>query len=74
MEALRDDVRRVLRDARIGYSGLVARGDTVEVRIRDGADVAQALTKLRELSQPLGGLLGGTGPAQRRHQRCRQAG
>ncbi|MGZ8325165.1 MAG: protein translocase subunit SecD [Rhodoplanes sp.] len=61
VEALRDDVRRVLRDARIGYSGLNARGDTVEVRIRDAADVPQALTKLRELSQPLGGLLGGTG-------------
>jgi preprotein translocase subunit SecD len=61
VESLRDDVRRVLRDARIGYSGLTARGDTVEVRIREPADVPQALAKLRELSQPLGGLLGGTG-------------
>ena len=61
VEALRDDVRRVLRDTRIGYSGLIARGDTVEVRIRDVADEPQALSKLRELSQPLGGLLGGTG-------------
>ena len=61
VDALRDDVRRALRDARIGYSGLVARGDSVEVRIRDTADVPQALAKLRELSQPLGGLLGGTG-------------
>ena len=34
VEALRDDVRRVLRDARIGYSGLNARGDTVEVRTK----------------------------------------
>jgi preprotein translocase subunit SecD len=61
VEALRDDVRRVLRDARIGYTGLVARGDTVEVRLREGADQAQALSKLRELSQPLGGILGGSG-------------
>ncbi|MEZ5888951.1 MAG: protein translocase subunit SecD [Xanthobacteraceae bacterium] len=61
VEALRDDVRRALRDARIGYAGLAARGDTVEVRIRDIANVPQALAKLRELSQPLGGLLGGTG-------------
>ncbi|RAI39597.1 protein translocase subunit SecD [Rhodoplanes roseus] len=61
VENLRDDVRRVLRDARIGYVGLTARGDTVEVRIREGADATQALTKLRELSQPLGGLLGNTG-------------
>jgi len=61
VDALRDDVRRVLRDARIGYTGLTARGSSVEVRIRDDADFDQALSKLRELSQPLGGLLGGTG-------------
>ena len=60
-EALRDDVRRVLRDARIGYSGLAVRGDSVEVRIREGFDPQQALAKLQELSQPLGGLIGGTG-------------
>jgi preprotein translocase subunit SecD len=61
VEALRDDVRRVLRDARVGYTGLTARGATVEVRIREGADFQTALTKLRDLSQPLGGILGGTG-------------
>ena len=37
LETLRDDVRRVLRDARIGYTGLVVRGNSVEVRIREGA-------------------------------------
>jgi preprotein translocase subunit SecD len=62
VEQLRDDVRRVLRDARIGYSSITARGaNTVEVRIREPNDVPQALTKLRELSQPLGGLLSATG-------------
>ena len=62
LEALRDEVRRVLRDARIGYTGLVVRGNNaVEVRIREGANSAQALPKLRELSQPLGGFLGTTG-------------
>jgi preprotein translocase subunit SecD len=60
-EALRDDVRRVLRDARVGYTGLVVRGLTVEVRIRDESNFDQALAKLRELSQPLGGLLNATG-------------
>ena len=61
-ESLRDDVRAtLLRSPRIGYTGLVARGETVDVRIREGSDLAQALTRLRELSQPLGGLLGGTG-------------
>jgi preprotein translocase subunit SecD len=61
LDQVRDDVRRTLRDAKIGYTGLAIRGDTVEVRIREGADFAQAYSKLRELSVPLGGLLGGTG-------------
>src|SRR5437764_1585541 len=59
VQSLLDDVRRVLRDAPIGYAGLVARGDSVEVRIREGGDPQLALAKLRELSQPLGGVLGG---------------
>jgi preprotein translocase subunit SecD len=58
LEALRDDVRRVLRDARVGYTGLVVRGNSVEVRIREGSNFDQALEKLRELSQPIGGVLG----------------
>jgi preprotein translocase subunit SecD len=60
LEALRDDVRRVLRDARVGYTGLVVRGNSVEVRIREGSNFDQAVEKLRELSQPLGGILGST--------------
>src|SRR5437764_1006728 len=61
LDQVRDDVRRVLRDARIPYTGLATRGDSVEVRITKDTDAAAALTKLRELSQPLGGLLGSSG-------------
>jgi preprotein translocase subunit SecD len=58
VETLRDDVRRVLRDARVGIaSPPVIRGNTVEVRIRDN-DVQQGLAKLRELAIPIGGVLG----------------
>ncbi|HMK79926.1 MAG TPA: protein translocase subunit SecD [Xanthobacteraceae bacterium] len=57
VEVLRDDVRRTLRDARLGNTNTV-RGDTVEVKLRDPNDTAQALAKLRELSQPIGGVLG----------------
>jgi preprotein translocase subunit SecD len=60
-EAVRDDVRNALRSARIGYTGLVIRDLTVEVRIREENDFPNALTKLRELSQPLGGFLSSTG-------------
>ena len=61
LEQVRDDVRRTLRDAKIPYTGLAVRADNVEVRITNGAEAPTALTKLRELSQPLGGLLGSSG-------------
>ena len=61
LETLRDDVRRVLREARIGYIGLVVRGNSVEVRIREGQNSGQAQEKLQTLSQPLGGILSATG-------------
>jgi preprotein translocase subunit SecD len=60
LDQVRDDVRRTLRDAKIGYTGLAVRTDAVEVRIKD-TDLPAALTKLRELSQPLGGLMGSSG-------------
>ncbi len=59
-DQIRDDVRRTLRDAKIGYTGLSTRPDSVEVRVKE-SDLATALAKLRELSQPLGGLLGSSG-------------
>jgi preprotein translocase subunit SecD len=58
LEALRDDVRRVLRDARIGYTGLVVRGNSVEVRVREGTNSSEARAKLQTLSQPVGGVFG----------------
>ncbi len=62
LEVLRDDVRRVVRENRLGSAAAVAiRGSSVEFRIREGADAQLALTKFRDLSQPLGGILGTTG-------------
>jgi preprotein translocase subunit SecD len=61
LDAVRDDVRRVLREAKIGYTGLNSRNDAVEVRISRDTELQTALSKLRELSQPLGGLLGSNG-------------
>jgi preprotein translocase subunit SecD len=60
LEQTRDDVRRQLRDAKIGYTGLGIKGDNVEVRVKD-SDLSTALSKLRELSQPIGGVFGGNG-------------
>jgi preprotein translocase subunit SecD len=62
IESLREDVRRVVRENRLGSPASVTiRGSTVEFRVREGADPQLALTKLRELSQPLGGILSATG-------------
>lgn len=61
LDQIRDDVRRTLRDAKIGYTGLAVRNDAVEVRISRDTDAPNAVAKLRELSQPLGGLLGSSG-------------
>jgi preprotein translocase subunit SecD len=62
LETLRDDVRRVVRENRLGSAaGATIRGNAVEFRVREGVDPQQAYTKLRELSQPLGGLLSATG-------------
>jgi preprotein translocase subunit SecD len=61
LDQVRDDVRRALREAKIGYTGLTARNDAVEVRISRDTELQAALSKLRELSQPLGGLLGSSG-------------
>src|SRR5205085_1196554 len=60
LDQIRDDVRRTLRDAKIGYTGLATRPDSVEVRVKD-TDLQNGLGKLRELSQPLGGLVGSSG-------------
>ena len=61
LDQIRDDVRRVLREAKIVYTGLNVRNDAVEVRITKDTDQQTALSKLRDLSQPLGGLLGSNG-------------
>ena len=60
VEALRDDVRRILREGRIGYEGLAIQGTTVQVRIREANDLREALRRLRELAVPLSGLLSTT--------------
>src|ERR1700687_1483512 len=61
LDQVRDQVRSTLREAKIGYTGLAVRNDNVEVRISKDTEAQNALTKLRELSQPLGGLLGSSG-------------
>jgi SecD/SecF fusion protein len=60
LDTLREDVVRTLRADHIPWSNApVVRNNSVEVRLREGADLAAALPKLRALSQSLGGLMQG---------------
>src|SRR5262249_39916141 len=63
IDALRGEVVKVLREARITWANAPAKkGNAVEVRLREGPDYEKALAKLRELSQPItNNLVGVTG-------------
>ena len=41
-EQVRDEIRRVLRDQKIGYSNLAVRDTSVSLRLRDPADTQKA--------------------------------
>src|SRR5215472_6913729 len=61
LQALNDDVLRVLRQARIPFTGRAIRGNGVDVHITRPTDVKTALDKLGTLSQPLTGIVGTSG-------------
>lgn len=60
LEASRDEIRTLLRDAKIGYTGLSGSGRVVQVRIRDASQVDAAKEALKGLIAPVtSGLFGG---------------
>ena len=60
LQATRDDIRTMLRDAKIGYTGLTGTGKTIQVRISDQAELEAAKTALASLTQPVSsGMFGG---------------
>jgi preprotein translocase subunit SecD len=61
LQSLSDDVLRVLRQARIQFTGRAIVGNGVQVHITRDTDMDNALAKLRELSTPLSGILGTSG-------------
>jgi len=58
---LEEDVRRRLREARIGYHDLHTQNGAVEVRFTSSSELARARRHLDSLVHPLSGLLGSTG-------------
>ncbi|MER9506971.1 hypothetical protein [Mesorhizobium sp. M0579] len=61
LEATRDEIRTLLRDARIGYTGLAKSGRAVQVHITDAAQVGAAKMALEAVTDPV---LGSAGPVQ----------
>lgn len=61
LATLEDDVRRALRDERIGNRAAKSGDNAVVVTLRDNADLAKARTALEPLTRPVaGGLFGQT--------------
>jgi SecD/SecF fusion protein len=61
VNTVRDDVRRLLREAKVEYSGLAAGKQDVRVKINDVAKVADARTALAPLFVPANATLLGAG-------------
>lgn len=60
LQATRDDIRTLLRDAKVGYTGLSGTGRTVQVRVAPN-DADKAKTALAQLIQPVSSGLMGAG-------------
>jgi preprotein translocase subunit SecD len=61
IQVLRDDMVRILRQDRIGFSAVATNAGGVEVHISNADEVDKARSALRQLSQPIGGLAGRSG-------------
>lgn len=55
LDNLRGEVRKILRDAKIRYTGLGQTADAVRVKLVDPAQTSEALSQLRRMAQPVGG-------------------
>src|SRR5690606_34603653 len=60
LTTLREDARKQLRDAKIGFSALGVQGNSLVVRIAKPEEADEALKELRKLIQPLGNQILGT--------------
>lgn len=57
---LREDARKNLREAKIGFSAIGATNDAVQVRLVKPEDTDRAVTELKKLVQPIGNIILGT--------------
>jgi protein-export membrane protein SecD len=57
---LREDARKNLRDAKIGFSAIGVAGDALQVRLVKPEDTDKAMDELKKLVQPIGNVILGT--------------
>jgi protein-export membrane protein SecD len=61
LNTLRDDTRKALRDAKIGFTGLGIVGNSVQVKVTKPEDLEKATTALKKLILPIGSSIIGSG-------------
>ena len=54
LNTLRDDTRKTLREAKVGFTGLGVVGNSVQVKVTKPEDMDKALTALKKLILPIG--------------------
>ncbi|MFN3868411.1 MAG: protein translocase subunit SecD [Hyphomicrobiaceae bacterium] len=60
LQNIREDVRRQLRDAKIGFTGIGIVGDAIQVTLLKPEETDRAEAELRKLIQPLGSIMLGS--------------
>jgi protein-export membrane protein SecD len=60
LTSVRDDARKQLRDAKIGFSAVGVQNDAVQIKLVKPEEASKAVTELKKLIQPLGNALFGT--------------
>jgi preprotein translocase subunit SecD len=71
---LREDSRKTLREAKIGFSAIGVSGDAVQVRLVKPEDTDAALKELKKLSQPIGNAILGTSSSDTEIEKGSEAG
>ncbi len=61
LNTLRDDTRKTLREAKIGFTGLGIVGNSVQVKVTKPEDLEKATAALKKLIQPIGNAILGSG-------------
>ena len=61
LNTLRDDTRKTLREAKIGFTGLGVVGNSVQVKVTKPEDFDKAVTALKKLIQPISNAILGSG-------------